>query len=152
MRSSRRALPEAITWLVVAAGAATEGLRLGIGTAAKPGPGYVPIIAAAALAVLAVILALQPRDEVADATVSREGRYRALGVVGALVAYAVLLERLGFLLSTFGFVWVLLGVIERRRWPLAVGFAAATAIVAEITFNRWLQAQLPSGLLGLPAF
>jgi hypothetical protein len=59
-----------------------------------------------------------------------------------------LLEWLGFLFTTFLFVWFLLKIVERRGWGFSVGVAALVAGASYAVFDLWLKAQLPAGLLG----
>jgi hypothetical protein len=66
-------------------------------------------------------------------------------VIG-LVLYAVLFERLGFMLATFLFLVVLFRGISRHRIAVAVGMAAVTALTAWLVFGVALQAQLPRGI------
>lgn len=134
-----------LAWLAVAGAALVEGLRLGVGTLRQPGPGFVPVLAALVLAGLAVGLLLQPAGE--PPPPAPGGRRRFAAAVGALLAYAALFERLGFVPTTFVVMWFLLSFVGAARWPVALGFAAATAVSAWLVFDRLLQAQLPRGVL-----
>lgn len=123
-----------------------EGIRLGVGTPRQPGPGFLPALVALVLAALALGLLLQPAAAPAAAP-APGGRRRLVIAVGALGAYAALLERLGFVPTTFLVMWFLVAVVGERRWAVAVGFAAATAAAAWLVFDVLLRAQLPRGLL-----
>jgi putative tricarboxylic transport membrane protein len=65
----------------------------------------------------------------------------------SLVAYALLLKWLGFLLTTFLFMGFLLRVITPQKWKVAVGFSVLTALLAYALFVLWLGASLPEGIL-----
>ncbi|HXH82978.1 MAG TPA: tripartite tricarboxylate transporter TctB family protein, partial [Candidatus Tectomicrobia bacterium] len=80
-----------------------------------------------------------------DAGASRAGLVRAAATLGALLAYAFVLERVGFVLATFGLIAFLLRVVEPRPWPVAVGAAAAAVIATHLLFRVWLGVRLPAG-------
>ena len=63
----------------------------------------------------------------------------------ALLAYAVIMNYLGFLVSTFLFLVFLLKVIEPQRWSVALlGSLVASAAFYGV-FELGLQSQLPKG-------
>jgi putative tricarboxylic transport membrane protein len=138
-----------VTWLAVAAVAMVEGVRLGVGTPRQPGPGFFPVVVALALAGLAVALLLQPPVEEAPRGRAAGGARRFAATVAALLAYAVLLEPLGFVPTTFVVMWFLAGFVGQRRWSIACAFAVVTAVSAWFLFDRLLHAQLPRGVLAL---
>ncbi len=135
-----------LAWLGVAGVALIEGIRLGLGTPRQPGPGFFPALVGLGLAGLAVGVMLEPAGEPA-APSAPGGRRRLLATVGALLAWVLLFEPLGFVASTFLVMCFLLGVVETKRWPAAAGFAAGIAVAAWLVFDRLLHAQLPRGVL-----
>jgi hypothetical protein len=137
-----------MTWLAVAAAAIAEGVRLGVGTPRQPGPGFFPVLVALVLAGLAVGLLLQPVQDVPRGS-ALGGRRRFVATIAALIGYAMLLEPLGFVPTTFIAMWFLAGFVGQRRWPVASSFALVTAASAWFLFDRLLHAQLPRGVLAL---
>jgi putative tricarboxylic transport membrane protein len=138
-----------LTWLAVAAVAMVEGVRLGVGTPRQPGPGFFPVVVALALAGLATALLLQQPVEEAPRRQAAGGRGRFAATVVALLAYAVLLEPLGFVPTTFIVMWFLAGFVGQLRWSIACPFGVVTAVSAWFLFDRLLHAQLPRGVLAL---
>ena len=65
----------------------------------------------------------------------------------ALLAYAVGMEYLGFLVSTIFFIGFLLRAIEPRRWSIVILASLLTAVLSYCIFELWLQSQLPKGPL-----
>ncbi|MBI2357630.1 MAG: tripartite tricarboxylate transporter TctB family protein, partial [Deltaproteobacteria bacterium] len=65
-----------------------------------------------------------------------------------MFGFTLLLEWLGFLLTTFFFIWFLLKIVERRGWAFSLAVALLVATVSYAVFDLWLKAQLPAGLLG----
>jgi hypothetical protein len=71
-----------------------------------------------------------------------------VAVVLAVAAYAVILERIGFLVNTFLLLVFLLKVVEPQSWKTAIIAGLVTALASELLFNVILRAQIPSGILG----
>lgn len=129
-----------------------QAARLDVGTPTRPGPGFFPLVLAAALLLASTVLAARARRAPADATPAPPGRPARpgalLAAVGGFAAYVALFEPLGFLLATTGFLAFLFGAVARYRWPLALGLAVGLAVAAHLLFDTWLQVRLPPGPLG----
>jgi len=125
-----------------------ESWRLGLGTYFRPGPGFFPFYSGLLLGALALILtfrAFRGAPERAEAW----GEWIPMLLVSlAMLGFALLLNRLGFLVTAFLFIGFLLRGIERRGWIISLGVAAVTALAAHALFDLWLRAQLPAGILG----
>jgi len=63
----------------------------------------------------------------------------------ALLAYAVGMEYLGFLISTFLFIAFLLKFIEPQRWTVVLFGSILASGVSYCIFELILQVQLPKG-------
>jgi hypothetical protein len=105
------------------------------------------------LAGLSVILLLKamlaPDPEEAKAPLTKGKMLRVISVFFSMVAYAFLLSRLGFPITTFLFTLVLFKFAESYRWVPAVLGALVTALVTYFVFGVWLQCQFPAGWLGV---
>ena len=66
----------------------------------------------------------------------------------ASAVYAFVLPLLGFVVSTFLFLLVMLTVIEQRRFISSLAIAAVTAAACHVLFKTSLDVQLPSGPWG----
>ena len=100
------------------------------------------------LSFLAYLKALRTKEADIGPWYSRERWKKVLLILVILVAYAFVLEKLGFVVSTFLLLFVLFKVVEDQRWWLAVGGSLAVAIVSYGIFDRWLKLQLPKGFWG----
>ena len=142
--------------LVLAALAAWEASRLGIGEWSHPGPGFLPFYLGLILALVALGLLLQGARRGKDAKPTEEAppsveapnaqrrRSKVLWTLAALAAYAFSLEPAGYLLATFLFLLFLFRVVEPRRWRAALGGSfAATALTYALFYL--LRVRLPSG-------
>lgn len=126
-------------------------LRLGIGGWHEPGPGFFPFWGAVIMGVLSFLgylKALRTKGADIGPWYSREKWKKVLLILAILVAYAFVLERVGFVVSTFLLLFVLFKVVEDQGWWLAVGGSLAVAIVSYGIFDRWLRLQLPKAFWG----
>lgn len=125
-----------------------ESVRLGLGTYHRPGSGFFSFYAGVVLGALSLFLlflALLRDLKGGEAW----GNWRGIFLVAlAMFGFALLLEWLGFLFTTFLFVWFLLKIVERRGWAFSLAVALLVATASYAVFDLWLKAQLPAGLLG----
>jgi putative tricarboxylic transport membrane protein len=117
-----------------------------------PGSGFFPFwlgLAMAALAALLLVRAVRA-TEPGPAWVPRgRGLVRFVGVLGASVAFVVLMPWLGMVMTTVLFLVGILRLLEGHSWPAAVGIAVATAAANWAIFTWWLRVPFPTGVLGL---
>jgi putative tricarboxylic transport membrane protein len=126
---------------------------LPLGTARVPQTAFFPKILAVLLAVLSLVLLVHARAEKTPRLDSRSigaaGWIRIGATLAALAGFVLVLERFGFLLSTFLLMVCLLRAIEARSWGKTIALALATALVTYGTFGWLLGVPLPAGVLGI---
>jgi len=126
-------------------------LPVGIGSWHDPGPGFFPFWAGVIMGVLsfvAYLKALRTKGEDIGPWYSREKWKKVFWILVIIMAYAFVLERAGFVVSTFLLLFVLFRVVEGQRWGFAVGGSLVVAVLAYGIFDRWLKLQLPKGFWG----
>ena len=129
--------------LAVAYGVTASGYQAMIGD--PLGPAVFPVVLAIPLGLLSLYLVVRPGPE-ADWPRGRALLKQVLALV-AFVAYAYLLEPLGFLVSTFLAV-VALGCLLGARLRQAAVAGAGIAVVLFVLFDSLLGLPLPAGVLG----
>jgi hypothetical protein len=67
--------------------------------------------------------------------------------VGALLVYNFIFVYLGFILSTILLLLFLFKAIEPQKWSVAVAGALIASLAAYVLFARWLDVQLPVGIV-----
>jgi putative tricarboxylic transport membrane protein len=129
-----------------------SGVRLGFGEWREPGPGFLAVLSGLALGALAGVwfgMTLAKRwgnGSGARRFIADPGGFRKVALTtGALVAFALFLEPLGFPLATFAFLVFLLRAIEPRRWGLTLALSIVTMVLSVLVFQVWLQVQFPEG-------
>jgi hypothetical protein len=116
-----------------------------------PGSAFLPFWLGILMAVLALMLlasALREPGAGPEWLPRGEGRKRLLVVLGVTIALVALLKVLGMMLGTALFLIVLLRLIDRSPWPLALSVAALTAGLNYLVFTHWLRVPFPVGVLG----
>ena len=140
-------------WFVVGFLICEESYRINLGSFRSPGPGFLPFGSGLILAGLALFILIRSlRRRVGERRAFWEERARWPKVALALVIiliYGLLLETLGFLLTTFVTMAFLFKAIEPQRWRTVLLGAFLSALGSHLIFQVWLKVELPKGFLGL---
>ena len=128
-----------------------EASRLAFGSIRVPQTGFFPSILAILLLFFSIALLVQTcrqaGGESGEQPITSEAWIRISITLAAMLGFALVLETLGFLLSTFTVMLVLLRVIEPQKWPRVFAVALATALISYFLFGRLLNIPLPAGVL-----
>jgi putative tricarboxylic transport membrane protein len=129
-----------------------QSVIIGLGTLRQPGPGLLSFGAGTVMGLLACWLlfrsAVSKEQQPNGSRHASESRkVRLLLISLSLFAYAVAVRRLGFVCSTFLFVFFILGMIEAERWWRIAIKAALVTLGNYLVFEVWLGMRLPQGLL-----
>src|SRR5262245_28849626 len=130
-----------------------ESRKLSFGTLRMPQTGFFPKILTALLLLLTLatlIQALRRRTAEGDSTkIPADGWSRIGATLVTLIGFALLLEPLGFLLSTFLLMALLLRAVEAPPWPKVAIVALLTALGSYVIFAWLLGVPLPGGILSI---
>jgi putative tricarboxylic transport membrane protein len=138
-------------WLAIGLAIAFYSRKYGLGTLSSPGAGFLPFLSGLAMALLALVVFVQHIPGKKDTLKSLWANRKWLAVpivMASLVAYAVVLNTLGFVLDTFFLTAFLLRVIEPLGWKKVLAGASGATMGSYAVFQLWLEAQLPVGFLG----
>jgi putative tricarboxylic transport membrane protein len=145
---SKRDIGAAALTLIFGAAAVYESAKLPFGTVHSPGQGFFPWWISAVIFLLALLHLFQALTSHSSVVRERSGRIvKVAGLLVILAAYTFLLEPLGYPLSTFLLVLLMLRAIDRQRWAVALGMAAITSVGSYVVFAIWLSIPLPRGPL-----
>lgn len=103
-----------------------------------------PLAVGMALFLLSAVLFLRPQDvqpEIPDQV------RRPVSILIALLLYALVLDWLGFVVSTALFFLGTSVILGWRRWVVGMGVSVAFSVLVYITFTRVLAVPLPQGIL-----
>ena len=139
----------ALAMLLVAGATVYESAKLPFGVARNPGPGFVPWWIGVALGALSVLLgvhALRAGRIEGPARRSEQGAWRQVaGLLLALALYVLVFSPLGYPVSTFLLVLLMLRSMVRARPVVALGLAVLAAGGSYLLFAVWLKVPLPPG-------
>jgi putative tricarboxylic transport membrane protein len=145
-------LQSGVLFLLLSVLISIESLRIGIGEWHAPGPGFIPFWAGVILGGLSFLLLLTAyfhRSADLKRGWTKEvlwGRWSFTLI--SIVVYTLFLEILGFILSTFILINVLILALKPRFWKTALIVATVATGSSYLIFQVWLKAQLPRGFFG----
>jgi putative tricarboxylic transport membrane protein len=129
-----------------------QSVVFGLGTLDTPGAGMLSFGAGAGMGILALWLLIQSfrsketHDEVQGGEAFRWGKFWLVCI--CLFGYAIVVNWLGFVLTTFIVVLALFYILESKKgWRIMIE-AALIAVVNHLFFVEWLGLRPPQGFLG----
>jgi putative tricarboxylic transport membrane protein len=148
----KRNLVSGVILLALSMGTFFESRKLEIGALSSAQTGFFPFILSVLLAVLSLILlgqALKGKNEGTIPAWVGKGGWKRLGLtLGILFFFAVSFEYLGYLISTFLLIFILVKAFGNRKWWVAVFFALLSAFGSYLIFGILLKTPLPPGIPG----
>ncbi|HVN24080.1 MAG TPA: tripartite tricarboxylate transporter TctB family protein [Syntrophorhabdales bacterium] len=138
--------------VIVSAVACTKAFRLGLGSGASPGPGFIPFAVAALLGLMSLYLCLRGATQALKGYREKEafkqaGWGKALLVVIFLGAYGALFNFLGFPLATFMLMMSLLLFAGGQKLRLSLTVSILTVACSYVLFVTLFDLPLPRGSL-----
>ena len=148
-RGLRSDVVAGLVLIVIASVVGWQNRAYPVGTLAEPGPGYMPLMIAAALGVFGLLIALRARTSPLFNSVDwSEGRRGIVMLIACAVAVFAL-ERIGYRLSMIALLVFMLGVVERKRATPTLIVAFGFSFLSYYLFASLLKVQLPRGPWGL---
>jgi putative tricarboxylic transport membrane protein len=138
-----------MAWLLAGVFTVWAGLDLRVGTLDAPGSGFLLFWVGLLMCgfSLSIMAGGVRRGGATIASLWAGTRWTKVAIViASLAVYAVLFERLGYLLATLPLMLVLLRAVDPVRWTVAVPVAAVATIGSWWVLKRLLLIQLPSGM------
>ena len=129
-----------------------QSLAYPLGSWRYPGPGFFPFGTGIFLGLLSITVFWRARSskpqETEESWYPKERWMVLILVLIALFSYAILLEILGFLMSTFLLLFFLFRVVEPQRWVVAAGGSLLASFSSYVLFEFLLHIRLPRGFWG----
>ena len=131
-------------------------MRLSIGSVSQPGPGFIFLLAATLLIVLAVVdlgATFLKKESAAredeEAVWSGIRWQKVVLVLFGISIYICIFKPLGFFVSTFLLIIFLFKAVEPTKWWVAIVGGVVTMLIVYAIFKVWLKVPFPVGVLGL---
>lgn len=141
-------------WFGLGLAVCLGSLQYKLGTPAAPGTGFMPFLTGLAICFFSGIGLIHAtlrkrRGEGWSPVLQGVFWKNAMVILVSLLAYALLLFPLGFVITTTLFIAFLLRAIVPQRWSVVIACSILTAAASYLIFEVWLKAQLPRGPLGI---
>ncbi|MFB3886290.1 MAG: tripartite tricarboxylate transporter TctB family protein [Thermodesulfobacteriota bacterium] len=124
-----------------------RSLKMGIGI------GFLPFWMSAAIGILALLLFISTfrgRMALEDKPIFvKESLSLVIPVFIAMILYLILINIVGYGISTFLFLFATILVLQRSRWVTAFISAVVFTFFLYALFKLFLRAPLPTGLIGV---
>lgn len=146
---------EGIVWVIIGGLISLLSWRIDLGNFHEPGPGFIAFAAGVSLVVIgAIMILVRPASKETTAGVGgpkRKGRplpsFRLIHAILLLIGYSLVLQSLGYLVTTFLALFGLYYDRGSNRFFPSVLASILTVVSTYLIFNTWLRVQLPRGIL-----
>jgi putative tricarboxylic transport membrane protein len=137
--------------LIIGLVTAWSSIHLSMGKWRHPGPGFFPFGLALVLILLSLALIFKSwtKDLVPAAFWPGKTWLRPLLGTAILFFYALIVDPVGFIPTTFIFLVAWMQVIERLRWRTTISISVGTTAALYLIFVWFLEVPVPQGFLGV---
>ena len=140
-------------WLGVSIFVCLEAIWVSVGTFHSPGPGFLPFWAGVVLGSFSILLIVTSVLKKKGGKKLREmwkgmAWKKVLLALFSLFLYILLLPGIGYIITTFGLMLLMSGIIRRSKLWTEVMIPLITVLASYFIFNTWLGIQLPKGIFG----
>ncbi len=149
-----RDVTSSVFWAVVGILFCIGGIQYGLRRSGIPGPGFLPVVTGLILVALSLILLISrllkrraDAGSIGEPMPSGQALKRILQALGGLCFFALAIEHLGFAVTTFLFMIVVLR-LGPRGWTFIIPAAIGATAFFFFLFKVLLKVPLPAGLLG----
>jgi hypothetical protein len=138
-----------VFWIVFGAASAAYAWSLGMIGPAGPESGLFPFIASIIVSGAGIVLLLRPATQVRTLDFPRgAGLWRVVGVILGLIVMAAGMPYLGFSVTSFITMIILLRTVDQSSWLGAIALAFASTVSVFWLFGQMLGMALPRGPWG----
>ena len=155
MVGKKTGISEGILWIVVGGVICILSLQYGLGSFRAPAPGFVAFLSGilvggiGAIMILSQNLAMSRAKEttpVGGQAISAVPWGRLTYTMAFLIAYAILMDPVGYIVSTFLAMFGLFFDWKKKNWFWSGFFSITVSLSSYIVFEVWLRCQLPHGI------
>ncbi len=139
--------------LLIGMGFVAGGVKMGLGPVSAPGAGFFPaalggILSALSLALLITTALGKFRAEEKQRFWKEKNSWVKIALVLlSLILFMLLLEFLGYIITTIIFVFFLLKFVGKKGWRISIVMAVLVSLGSYALFKMALGVSLPRGLI-----
>jgi putative tricarboxylic transport membrane protein len=128
-----------------------ESRKYPLGALDNPGPGFLPLLLAVAMAGMSVSLSVKAwkNKRANDSSLfwpEKGGLFKVSVAFLTIILFTALLNMTGYMMNIFFLFLILLRPIGRQRWVWSISIALAATLVSYFLFDKWLMVPLPRGM------
>jgi putative tricarboxylic transport membrane protein len=146
MRNKRDMVASALL-IMIGIGVIIWAIRLQVGTLLRPLPGFFPLLAGSMIITLSLIILVQGWLGRGKSPQPYGEWQRPSILVASLLVYTVILDPLGYILSTIFIAAVTLRLMGVTSWKVLSVSSLVLSVVVYCVFTRFLDVELPAGIL-----
>ncbi len=116
-----------------------------------PGSGFMPFLAGILMCIFSAVTFGQAyfnQDRKSEKLWENIQLQKLIFVALGLFIYTFFLDVVGFLICTFLLILFFIRFVGSENWLKSIVGAILTSILCYLLFDKWLQANLPRGILG----
>ncbi len=139
----------ALILLLVSIFVSAMSLRFGLGHVRSPGPGFFPLLIGLLLGCISlfmILIAYKAKQKGQNPNERPSFGRNVLPVLVVLFAYAISIERVGYIIGTSFLLLYLFKVTGSRRWFTSILMALIVVSVTYLFFGVLLSTPLPKGI------
>jgi putative tricarboxylic transport membrane protein len=132
-------------------------IKIGIGSPSNPGSGFMPLIAGLSFGILSLLQIAKlyfvkksklktTNGETKEEAKKGESKKKIILVIVSLVAYSIIMPKLGYLISTFFLIIFLLRIGNGMKWRFILPSSLFITLSTYLIFDRWLSCRFPVGI------
>lgn len=144
----------ALVFLAIGLSALYGSIVLGLGTTREPGPGFLGFLTGGFISLMALVILFQSIKKMEDEKQKISDLWRGLKwrrpfvVCLITIGYILVFEWLGFAVSTFLFLMILMKGMETLAWWKALLLSALSTGFSYLLLSISLESTLPKGIFG----
>jgi putative tricarboxylic transport membrane protein len=146
---------EGVFWIVIGGIICILALQYDLGSFRAPAPGFVAFLSGILIGGVGIVMILS--KSISKGRAKETARNASQGASAVpwnrlaytmifLIAYAILMDPLGYIVSTFLAMFGLFFDWEKKNWFWSGFFSIAVSLVSYLVFEIWLHCQLPRGI------
>lgn len=134
---------------------AFKSIQLSVWSKFGPDEGFFPLAVAIIIVGLSLIIIIrtflttegEKRKKITEEQKKRERIFKVSAYSILMLIYGLLIERIGFLISSTLVIIPLLKIVERQTWKATVLLGFGSIVICYVLFVYFLSVPLPKGLI-----
>jgi hypothetical protein len=143
---------EGILWTLLGLSVCILAWQTRLGSFREPGPGFVAFFSGLIIGGIGLVMLLaaargtHPQSKPPEGAFSARHRQQLVFTLALLCGYTLLLDTLGYIVTTLSMMWAFFYASGGRRWLSSLLIASLIVAGTTLVFDVWLRCQLPRGI------